>query len=544
MSVAAKQNRSGESVTLSRGGKEVVLFKSPNLIAVRLRDGAIPENLLGRVTRGLALPPTVRFVKRYPSQRVGIFYSAAGDRDAVMDRLRSQSDMVQYCSHVLQRRPEDELPGGEIGLDNKLFVEFEKGPTKAEIWDMEQAHGLRAIWRFPEEEQGIVFELTEAATENPIKITRKLVDTRKVRVAEPCLIEAKVGKAIPYDVGFRRQWHLLNTGQGEGKPRADCNAIEAWDYTWGDPRVTIALIDDGFDLEHADFQGRGKVRFPYDATQHDTNPSPSDFRENHGTACAGVAISARGKGIAVGVAPDCSFMPIRHAGRLGDYDEALAFYHIFQHKADVISCSWGPPDAYQDEFWPMPRITQFVINICVKHGRRHKGIPIFFAAGNGNEPLALDGYANYKNVIAVAACTNQDQKAWYSDYGENVWVTAPSSGGTLGIFTTDRTGPDGYSWDSDYTVDFGGTSAAAPLVAGIAALMLSVNPDLTVAQIKEILKETAVKINQAEPKTYQDYWGNDYSDEYEQSGHSLVYGWGRVDAGAAVAEAQRLRGAR
>jgi len=188
----------------------------------------------------------------------------------------------------------------------------------------------------------------------------------------------------------------------------------------------------------------------------------------------------------------------------------------------------------------MPSLTRYVIDICKKHGRRGKGIPIFFAAGNGNELLEMDGYANYKNVIAVAACTNEDEKAWYSDYGRNVWVTAPSSGGTLDILTTDRMGPAGYSWSSDYTQTFGGTSSSTPLVAGVAALMISVNPKITVKQIKDVLKKTAVKIGKGSPRTYTDTWGEQYSDRYNSPGHSKVYGWGRVDAGAAVAAAKAL----
>lgn len=529
-----------ETVTFNRGGQEVSLYKSPNLIAVRLKDGTVVENLVGRMSRDLHFPTTVRFIKRYPGQRVGIFHVPTTERDDVMNKLRSQGDMVQYCSHVLQRSQDDDFPDSEIGLDNKIFIEFETPPTRQEVQAVEKAHGLRAIWRFPEDNRAVVLELTEAANENPIKITKTLLAEKQGRTVEPCLIEAKTAKALPNDPGFRKQWHLLNTGQGGGVSGADCNAIEAWDYTWGDPKITIAVIDDGFDLDHPDFRERGKVRYPYDATEHDTNPSPAAMSEKHGTACAGIAVAARGRGISVGVAPDCRFMPIRHAGRIGDYDEAMAFYHAYRHGADVISCSWGPPDAYKNEFWPMSRLTQYVIDMCVTRGRRGKGIPIFFAAGNGNEPLELDGYANYHNVIAVAACTNQDAKAWYSDYGANVWITASSSGGTLGIFTTDRVGPEGYSVDSDYTVDFGGTSAAAPLVAGIAALMLSINPNLTVDQLKDILKETAVKINHGANNMFTDHWKNTYTDRYDERGHSLVYGWGRIDAGAAVVAAKDM----
>lgn len=537
----AEKRSSGNMVTFQRGGREVRLHKSPHLIAVRFRSGAVPQNLTGPEGRELDRlrgRASLRFVRRVPGRRVALFRCrSARDRSDVMDELRAHKS-IQYVSHVLQRSADDD-GGSEIGVDDRVFVEFGGKPSRRRVKSVEREHGLRAIWQFPEMPGGVVFQVTSDAKENPMKIANRLHHSRACRTAEPCLVEAKAARAVPSDPSFRRQWHLLNTGQGGGTPGADCNAPAAWDYTWGDPKITIAIIDDGFDLQHPDLRGADKVRHPYDATERDNNPSPGAFSDNHGTACAGVAIASRGgDGLTVGTAPDCSWMPIRHAGEMGDFEEALAFYHAYRNGADVISCSWGPPDNAYNEFWPMPSITRYVIDLCVKRGRGGKGIPVLFAAGNGNEPLALDGYANYKNVIAVAASTNQDEKAWYSDYGKNVWVCAPSNGGTLGVYTTDRTGYRGYSSDSDYVADFGGTSSSTPLVAGVVGLMLAVNPKLTVSKIKSILKRTAVKIGIEQAYEYEDHWGDWYSDEYDSRGHSQVFGWGCVDAGAAVAAAR------
>ena len=534
----ARARRSSDRVTLRRGGRSISLYKSPHLVSVRLKSGVVGEKLPGRLISELQLPSSVRFVKRFPGSRIGVFHCPPSQRNEVMERLRNAKDLVQYCSHVLLRTQDDSLPQTDIGLDDKIFVEFKSNPSRDHISAIEQEGELRAIWRFPELPTCVVFQLTERATKNPIKISNDLMRSKRYRTVEPSLIDVKASRAVPSDAAFRYQWHLLNTGQGGGKVGADCNVTAAWDYTWGDLKVVIAMIDDGFDMDHPDF-GPDKFRHPYDATERDWNPRPSDFRDNHGTSCAGVCGAARGGGLTVGVAPDCSLMPIRHAGQLGDFEEALAFYHAYRYGADVISCSWGPPDAYLDEFWPMPSLTRALIDLCVVYGRDGRGIAVFFAAGNGNEPLALDGYANYENVIAVAASTNEDEKAYYSDYGENVWVTAPSSGGTRDIFTVDRLGSQGYNDISDYTAEFGGTSSSTPLVAGVAGLMLSVNPDLTVRQIREILKNTAVKIGD-DVYEYDDHWGNVYTDEYDERGHSAVFGWGRVDAGAAVLAAYQL----
>jgi len=538
--MAARSKSKKGAVTFMRGGQEVTLFEDPNLIAVRLQGGNVAERLTSRLHKqDTGVPASVRYVGRIPGRRVSLFYCPRDERDRVMDNLRANKEAVRYCSHVLRRSDSDDCPGTDIGIDDRVFVEFKSRPTAANIASVEKAHGLRAIWSWPERPSGIVFELTRAAKVNPLKIARKLGRNRLCSTAEPCLIEHKVPRAIPMDPGFRKQWHLLNTGEYGGTPGADCNAPAAWDHTWGDASVTVAVIDDGFDLGHPDLSRHDKIVHPYDATEQDLDPSPASFGENHGTACAGVAIASRGgSGLVVGVAPDCRWMPIRHAGQIGDFEEALAFYHAYRHGADVISCSWGPPDAYLDEFWPMPSITRFVIDLCVERGRDGKGIPVLFAAGNGNEPLALDGYASYENVIAVAASTSEDEKAWYSDYGNNVWVCAPSNGGELGVVTTDRRGQQGYNAFSDYVEDFGGTSSSTPLVAGVVALMLSVNPNLTEHDIRDLLRRTARKIGGNPVYEYEDEWGTWYSDAYNQDGHSEVFGWGRVDAGAAVAEAR------
>lgn len=521
-----------ETVSFRRGGVELELFKSPNLIAVQMRDSSFGEALSGQLARVLQTPSDLRFVTKYPGERAAVYYCPADKRDYVMDRLREEEESVQYCSHLLQRSEKDTIPNSEIGLDNKIFIEFDKEPSVADLRAISREYGVRVIWRAPESPGGAVLELTDDAEMNPLKISNQINENRGM-IAEPCLIEPKLGRAVPNDPGFSYQWHLYNRGQFGGEPDADCNAIAAWDYSWGSSEITIALIDDGFDLGHPDFSEPGKVVHPYDASERDRNPQPTYSNDNHGTACAGVALASRGRGVSIGVAPDCRFMPIRHRSRLGDFNEALAFYHAYQNKADVISCSWGPWDAYEDRFWPLPSLTRYVIDICTSHGRQGKGIPILFAAGNGNESVELDGYASYEKVIAVAACTNEDEKAPYSDYGASIWVTAPSNGGTAGIFTTDRRGSAGYHPYSDYTPSFGGTSSATPLVAGVVGLMLSVNPTLGLDEVKDILKDTAVKINEDLVTIHEDVWGKRYTDEYTD-GFSEVYGWGKVDAGAAV----------
>jgi len=127
----------------------------------------------------------------------------------------------------------------------------------------------------------------------------------------------------------------------------------------------------------------------------------------------------------------------------------------------------------------------------------------------------------------VGASNDQGKRARYSNYGQGIDLVAPSSDfGRGGITTTDLSLPDrGYSLESAYMGNFEGTSAAAPLVAGVAALMLSVNPELAWAAVRDLLRSSSEKID-LQGRTYQD-------------GYSLQYGHGRVNANQAVLTAQQ-----
>ena len=130
--------------------------------------------------------------------------------------------------------------------------------------------------------------------------------------------------------------------------------------------------------------------------------------------------------------------------------------------------------------------------------------------------------ANIDSVIAVGATTDWDYRSHYAQYGNALDLVAPSNGGFAGVTTTDTPGADGVA-AGDYTALFGGTSAAAPLTAGIAALLLSRNPDFTSGDIRAILQNTTDKVG-----------GDVGGTEYDVNGFNEFYGFGRVNAQAAV----------
>jgi len=261
--------------------------------------------------------------------------------------------------------------------------------------------------------------------------------------------------------------------------------------------------------------------------------------DNHGTACAGI-IGAIGKGIA-GVAPNCKIMPARASTSNGGYNLdwlAAAIEWAWENGADVISNSWGGSSPYTP-------ITN-AINNAVTKGRGNKGCVVVVSSGNNNATVSYP--ASLPNVIAVGAIDRCGIRSGRKDiipiscdpwpssghpgsaYGTALDVVAPGTN----IYTTDRQSSAGYhnapSPIGDYHV-FGGTSAACPFVAGVAALVLSVYPNFTGTQVRDIIERTAQKINPS-IYSYSVVQGRPNGSWNSQMGHGLV------NAYHAVREAQ------
>ncbi|MGA1977874.1 MAG: S8 family serine peptidase [Bacteroidales bacterium] len=370
-------------------------------------------------------------------------------------------------------------------------------------------------------------------------LSESLLGLKEVELCHPELIRKKALKVIN-----PLQWHLRTEIINGVRVDANANVEQAHKLSAG-KNIVIALIDDGFDIDHQEFKREGKVVHPRDISSGSDDPRPRYSYENHGTACAGVATAS---GVhASGVAPAATLMPVRLSSNLGSMAEGNAFRWAADNGADIISCSWGPADGdwsnpgdpAHKTFVDLPDSTRLAIDYAVSAGRNGKGCIITFAAGNGNEDIRYDGYASYKNVMAVAACNDRGKRSIYSDFGKSVWCSFPSSDFgyapfkhpdslTSGIYTTDRTGKEGYNPLGDYTDDFGGTSSSCPGAAGTAALMLAANPDLTWKEVRDIIKDTSQKIDKAGGK-------------YDSRGHSRFYGYGRINAEKAVRAALAMK---
>lgn len=333
-------------------------------------------------------------------------------------------------------------------------------------------------------------------------------------------------KLVPTDPLFNQQWHLSNTGQTSGTVGEDANLIAAWDIALGTD-VVIGIVDDGLQHTHPDLVTNYHADLSFDFNDNDADPTPNGPFDGHGTSAAGVAGATGNNNTGVsGVAPNASLAGIRLiAGPTDDQTEALALAYKNQD-IDIYSNSWGPFDDGQRLEGPGP-LTLAALQDSVTTGRGGLGNIYVWAAGNGlqnGDNVNYDGYANSRYVIAVSAIDDKGKQSFYSEPGAAILVAAHSSGDLVGITTTDLVSADGYA-AGDYTNDFGGTSSATPLVAGVVALMLDANPNLSWRDVQHILAKTARK-NDATDSDWTTNGGGYHINH--------KYGFGAIDAAAAV----------
>ncbi len=527
-----------------KSGKEVKFVESKDLIAIRTRSqrpiGA-RSNVREPIESELI---NCELAFQFPEAGIEVYRMPAGEKKSHMESrklaLRAYPD-VRFAGGVLVD-PESMSP---VLYTENLYVRFADRLDGDECSAAIRDAGLVIKEKLEFAVNAYFVQATEGTGQRVFDFALSLLARDDVEVCHPELVRPKSRKVF-----FPQQWHLAATTISGMAINQHAHVDAAHAVTRGAGR-TIAIIDDGVDIDHAEFSSPGKIVAPLDALSRTSNPRPRDsdprFPDDHGTACAGVACAAGVSGSA-GVAPDSRLMPIRLAANLGSMAEARAFLWAADNGADVISCSWGPPDGdwfdphdpRHRQDWPLPDSTRDAIHYAVTRGRGGLGCVVLFAAGNGNEEIKFDGYATNGEVIAVAACNDRGTRSIYSDFGDAVWCSFPSNDFafprqshpaplTTGIWTTDRTGGAGYNLgnlaDGDstgnYTNSFGGTSSACPGAAGVCALVLAVNPALTWIEVKELLRSSCDKIDAS--------GGN-----YNSQGHSPKFGFGRINALRAV----------
>lgn len=335
-------------------------------------------------------------------------------------------------------------------------------------------------------------------TNELFEFVNDLQKDNRIEFAEPNFI--RIMKPHTDDDFFDFQWSINNQGYLGGTIDADMDVEEAWALANGSG-INVAIIDEGVDLSHPDLNAN--LLTGYDATDGNLNGAPNEANnDSHGTACAGIvaAVANNNEGVA-GIAFNAKIIPVRIAYSVGpnssawinnDNWTANGINWAWQNGADVLSNSYGG-GSYSSTI-------ESAINNAVNNGRNGKGSVVLFASGNdpgGNgENVSFPAYVN--NAIAVGASSMCDERKsldscdgenWGSNFGNAIDIVAPG----VQIYTTDISGTDGYVI-GDYEPDFNGTSSACPNAAGVAALILSINPNFTQTQVREILETTTDKI--------------------------------------------------
>ena len=494
------------------------------------------KTLVGLKTKSEKPAPEEAFVRAELLRNLGGFSVVTLEEqgksvDEQLDNARSRTE-VDIGTHVYYVEGSNK----PIIATGEIYISFKEGVSEAEQGVvLEELHLKLVERRSPDQ---IVARVT-AQSANPFKCAVALGNIPMVKHAEPDIdtVLEEYAVTMPRDGLFTHQWHLQNKGRLPDvsfrvKFGADAKVVDAWKRlgNLGSSSIVVAVIDNGFDLTHPDL--KSKVHRPFDLWNNSPRLNQGDPRYSHGTPCASVAIAAaNGSGI-VGAAPNAKFMPVSGTSFSLRATEKM-FDYCVKNGADIISCSWGTTDSQYD----LSPLKEQAIAKAARQGRNGKGCVILYAVGNDDKDY-INYYADHPDVIAVAASNSQDKHASYSNRGRRVTICAPSNG-DWPITAARAWWDEGLHWESghykywrdgrargDRYKHFGGTSSSTPLVAGICALILSANPKLTARQVKQILIKTADKIGS--PSEY-------------SNGHSRKYGYGRVNADKAVAEALRLR---
>jgi subtilisin-like proprotein convertase family protein len=568
-----------------RAGRKLELEKEPDELVARV----LPET--ARAELG------AREVEQVSSHSTRVHVEPA-ELEEAMRRMRR----IAPTHHAYVRAD----TGAEFLISDRVLVTFRDDPAPGVLDRFLADYALVLKDRFSERD--FLFQLTDHTGMNPVKLVVKLMEEDdRVENAENDLnqrMDRESPVALPTDPHYLRQWFLHRRHEHpQFDPRSSTRCEEAWQAlgSMGTREVVVGVTDDGCRLDHPDFAAPGKFagwgyfRGTRLVVDTDVDALPEEMYvpgENHGTSCAAIAAGEANAVLSVGAAPGCRLLPIRWetaGGYLLTSDSKLlrALAHLAT-RADVVSSSWG---RVPSSVWAGMVVTR-IRELARTGGRRGRGILFLWAAGNENCPIQhvgtvdvpyTDGWRQrpdgswvwigpqrarrFENnlvgvpgVAHVAALASTAQRSHYSNHGTGIVLCAPSSNSHAfyravvpGLGVTTATGEP-----SGVTHGFGGTSSATPLVAGIAALVISAHPGLSAEELLSLLKRTASRdLNAAgyprtppaafDPDTSWDvspvapFDRPDFQDVEDPDGRwSPWFGFGRVDARAAVAEAMRL----
>ena len=368
-----------------------------------------------------------------------------------------------------------------------------------------------------------------------------------------------VSNSIPTDPLLPEQWHLINTGQEVGQPNFqdifavpgnDINVAPVWEAGYSGEGIVIAVVDTGVERLHPDLVGNIHPTLQLDALDLDGDANPevfefdidnqlawqSSFQNAHGTSVAGIIAASADNGLGgTGIAFNSELVPIRLIDSNVANQSEQSFIDTFRFRIDEIDItnnSWGP-EVVRGLDGPTPNQI-LALRDSVFFGRDGLGVIHVFSAGNDGLAADSAGYNGWINSRYTIGVTSVDHDGEYNNVdgtvtglpetGPSVLVAAYDGSGAApglsvgndtsvgsGIITTDTTGNTGFNIspdpdtgqefeldfqeDIDFTSRFGDTSAAAPQVSAVIALMLEANPNLSWRDVQEILVRSSSQVS-------------------------------------------------
>ncbi len=396
-----------------------------------------------------------------------------------------------------------------VGLTGKFFVEFKAGTQLSDVEKLAEENFVKILGEDEVLKGWYTLTCTESTVGNALEMANLFYESGLFKESAPDFTGAGHIECLDEDLyGRGLLWHWGNNKYNRDIHINYCNARAI--VPQASSNVVVAIIDSGTMTDHYDIPN---VEGGWDAH---TNSSPNIISHYHGTFIAGLigatpnndeTVMGNVAGGVAGIAHGVTILPVsfrvNDGGWIMSTDEMMknAINYAAQ-RADVINCSWG----YSEK----PIIAAAIKNAL------DRGRVVVFCTGNDSQNEVDFPARSDSRIIAVGAVDRLGEKSSFSNYGAELDVVAPGEG----VFSTTTDSSTGVILDS-------GTSYAAPIVAGVAALMLSRNPNLTAKQVTDIIEQTAQKINRTqypyatEPRRFNGTW------------HNYV-GYGLVDAYAAV----------
>jgi subtilisin family serine protease len=390
--------------------------------------------------------------------------------------------MIKYVGDFFQ------VDGQEVILSYFFFVKLKSLNDITLLDKMAKEHHLEILEQNEYLPEWFSLACTKKSTKDALGMANLFYESTLFASAQPNFFGGEIKHCVS-DPLFPDQWNLTNNYTS---PDIDIDACEAWQYTKGNPEVIVAVIDEGIEQSHVD------LNMHINSYDCKSGVSPSQLYGRHGTNCAGI-IGAHHNDIGVsGIAPLCRLMSISdplQATPTSRQNRARGIEFAWRNGADVISNSWGSSIRY--------KVIDDAIENALRNGRGGKGCVVVFSSGNYSANIPIFSPVIYPansnpNILTVGAistcgdrlntmngnCFNWGQAfitAAASCYGSELDIVAPG----IEIPTTDLR--------NSFIPNFSHTSSAAPHAAGVAALMISINGNLTQKEVNAIIERTAKK---------------------------------------------------